>query len=260
MKAPRQIILCATQRCGSTIVVEDLRNTELLGMPQEAFIPWSPSREGVDFSERLQRIQERDATDNGVFSVKVMARQLPVIEKCLALSPMPVRDDVPDISDKVFPYVSSAFKDATFVWIRRRDTIRQAISRVMARQTGVNHAVGDKNDEHFAGKVLKGYSQKYNQNADYRQNAIRGAMKQIQKEELVWQRFFRDWDIKPIMVDYEQYVDTWEEKVREIAAAVDVTLPTELKQRKLVKLSNAVNDEWFRRYTDDVIAELSENI
>jgi LPS sulfotransferase NodH len=31
-----EIILCATQRCGSTMVIEDMRNTGVLGMPEEA--------------------------------------------------------------------------------------------------------------------------------------------------------------------------------------------------------------------------------
>lgn len=42
------ILLCATQRCGSTMIVEDMRNSEVLGAPREHFLPWAAAKEDKD--------------------------------------------------------------------------------------------------------------------------------------------------------------------------------------------------------------------
>ena len=67
-----EIILCATQRCGSTMIVEDMRNTGVLGMPEEWFIPWQKDRSDEDLAKDLASIRRRASSQNGVCAIKVM--------------------------------------------------------------------------------------------------------------------------------------------------------------------------------------------
>ena len=78
-----EIILCATQRCGSTMIVEDMRNTGVLGVPEEWFIPWDPQKTDINWAENLAGVRKRATGENGVMAIKVMANQLHNIEACL---------------------------------------------------------------------------------------------------------------------------------------------------------------------------------
>lgn len=138
-----EIILCATQRCGSTMVIEDMRNTGVLGMPEEWFIPWQQGRSGEDLTASLANIRKRARTANGISAIKVMANQLHGIENNLkhVIKPPP---------GPMFFRFHKVFENAVWVWLRRDDIVAQAVSRVMAKQTGINHATAG--EAHFAGK------------------------------------------------------------------------------------------------------------
>jgi len=97
---PKLIVICATQRCGSTMVVEDMRATGVLGVPEEYFIPWKTSNEDIDWSQQLRQIEKKSSTDNGVAAVKIMANQLLDIENCLRDS----WDDETPTGDGIYPF------------------------------------------------------------------------------------------------------------------------------------------------------------
>ncbi len=65
------IVLCATQRCGSTLVCEDLRNNAL-GMAEEHFLEFvkKPSVSGEDM---VRAVAGMGTDEGGAFSVKIMA-------------------------------------------------------------------------------------------------------------------------------------------------------------------------------------------
>ncbi|WP_425458917.1 Stf0 family sulfotransferase [Eilatimonas milleporae] len=49
----KKIVLCATPRSGSTMICADMAATGVLGNPREHFINWAPSRQDIDWKERL---------------------------------------------------------------------------------------------------------------------------------------------------------------------------------------------------------------
>jgi len=67
------IILCATQRCGSTLIVEDMRNCKELGNPEEYFIPWNNPASHSSWKQSYLPICKKAKGVNGVSSVKIMA-------------------------------------------------------------------------------------------------------------------------------------------------------------------------------------------
>lgn len=124
------IILCATMRCGSTMVCEDFRNTGVLGKPEEYFIPWMRTREHI-WPRSFKHIVERSRGDNGRFALKVMANQLPSINHGLSQI-----DEFSHLADDHFFQV---FDQCDFVFLRRRNIVKQAISRYVSQVRRINH-------------------------------------------------------------------------------------------------------------------------
>lgn len=239
------IIICATQRCGSTLFIEDMRNTSVLGKPEELFIGWDPEKHGVKWNNRLDDLTRTAETDNGVSAVKIMANQLDSVDKCLSSFTK---------TERVEPFASfaKAFKDSLFVWLKREDIVAQAISRVMSRQTGINHATKLNSDEHFAGNLLKGYNADYNANTKYNYAECLREVTSIALENLVWYQFFKDFEVKPLQYTYENLIiDESMSYLDEVAERVGVTGKIEKSPRKLVKLGNSRNEEWHNRFMRD---------
>jgi len=245
--ATKLIVLCATQRCGSTMVVEDMRATGVLGIPEEYFIPWKLSERKIDWRQQLKQISKKSATSNGVAAVKIMANQLEDIEHCLEAA---WQGDAPE-SGGDFPYFRAMTRGATYVVIRRDSIVRQAISRGMSRQTGINHATKKTDDDHFAGNLLKGYDKKYNEKVKYKEDVIDSDVISIAKENLLWESYFSSWGLThPLSLRYEEICKNSPGYLQRIGKACRVELLEDHfpSDRKMVKLSNSKNDDWCEQY------------
>ncbi|MBL4811685.1 MAG: hypothetical protein JKX69_04830 [Rhodobacteraceae bacterium] len=240
-----QIILCGTQRCGSTLIIEDMRNSGALGNPEEWFVPWDVERENVDWALAFAGVKKRGTGKNGVFAIKVMANQLFSVDACLAsfLSPR---------GDSDFPHFVSAFPDAVWVKLVRQDYVAQAISRNMAQQTGVNHATAHKDDEHFAGNLVKGYKSSYNEKTVYRFGALLREVTAITLENLAWDRFFAMQGIKPLVLIYEDVIrDAELSHLDKMAKLLGINDPLVRRERAMVRLANDKNKNWRERFYQD---------
>lgn len=241
-----EIILCATQRCGSTMIVEDMRNTGVLGMPEEWFIPWQKDRSDEDLAKDLASIRRRASSPNGVCAIKVMANQLHWIENNLkqVIKPPP---------GPMFFRFHKVFEKAIWVWLRREDIVAQAVSRLMARQTGINHATNG--EGHFAGKLLAGYRDDYNATTRYDYDLILRECTAITLENLSWRRFFDSFSITPITVIYEDVAaDTALGHLDILTIAAKVEGPISKSARKMVKVGNSRNNEFANKFYREVVS------
>jgi len=239
------IILCATQRCGSTMIVEDMRNTGVLGCPEEWFIPWQKDLSSEDLTASLASIRRRASSDNGVCAIKVMANQLHGVENNLkhVIKPPP---------GPMFFRFHKVFEKAVWVWLRREDIVAQAVSRVMAQQTGINHATAG--EAHFAGKLMAGYRDDYNAQARYDYNTILRECTAITLENLAWRRYFESFGITPITFSYEDVVsDESFAHLDRMASALGIAGPLQKQSRKLVKIGNSRNDEFVKSFHRDSV-------
>ena len=240
-----EVILCATQRCGSTMIIEDMRNTGVMGMPEEWFVPWSADKEDADWQAALQSVRKRATGDTDVMAIKVMANQLHDVEQCLATF-------MDGDGQGTFPRFFATFRDAHWVKLTRRDVVAQAISRVMSRQTGINHATANADDEHFAGNLQAGYDKTYNAKAMYRYGAILREVAAISLENLAWERFFETHDITPLEFVYEEVAaDDDMTHLDTMAQMIGIAGPLTKQPRKLVKLANQRNRNWRNRFYAD---------
>ncbi len=245
----KKIVLCATQRSGSTMICEDMRNAKVFGLPEEYFIPWVERNPDSDYYKELDILIEEKSSANGVFAVKVMGDQLSSIESCLTQD----EEAVADSQGRICPHFFEQFADAEWVYIVRRDTLRQAISQVMAAQTGFNHATNHASDEHFAGKLLKGYSNEYNRRVRYSFNAIRRVLFKLAEDNAIWLKFFSDWKISPYIIEYEENNKTTLICLEDISRRVGIDFNGQMSERKMVKLSNKKNDEWYDQFVNDLL-------
>ena len=230
------------------MVIEDMRNTGVMGTPEEWFVPWSPEKKDVNWQDALASVRKRATGDNGVTAIKVMANQLHDVEQCLAT----FRDTQ---SEGTFPRFHDAFRDAQWIKLTRRDVVAQAISRVMSRQTGINHATANADDDHFAGNLQAGYDKTYNANAMYRYGAILREVAAISLENLAWDRFFETHGITPHEFLYENIAqDDDMTHLDVIARMIGHAAPLTKMPRKLVKLANQRNKNWRTRFYADAAA------
>lgn len=123
---PRPYVIAATPRSGSSLLSDLLRATGLLGVPLEYLnqvdLPVLLARFGgatadgrIDFSRYLAGLVRHRTSPNGRFGLKVHFRQIQ-----------------PHLGD---PALARLLRAASWLWIRRRDTIAQAISLAIAQAT-----------------------------------------------------------------------------------------------------------------------------
>lgn len=224
------------------MIVEDMRNTGVLGNPAEWFVPWSVFNSERDHAKELAGVRQRATGENGVSAIKVMANQLLAIEQGLGtfLKPKP--------GPRFFRF-HKAFEDAKWVRIMRRNVVAQAISRVMAQQTGINHATGSQDQDHFAGNLMKGYSADYNEKAKFNYDAILREATSITLENIAWDQFFRDFGIDPLVLVYEDVAKDEEmTHLDSLAKIVGLSDAPVRKPRTMVKVGNQRNEDFEKQF------------
>lgn len=241
------IILCATQRCGSTMIVEDLRNTNVMGKAEEYFIPWNPEKD-VDWLKSFEAIIERSRTDNGVSAIKVMANQLANIESCL------VSTTLDPALEGLYPRVKKLLSNAIFIRIKRDGIVRQAISRVIATKTGVNHALHDNNSDYKPGNLLKDKNFDYNSNITYSNEEIDKEVINIARETLLWDEVLKSWGVNsPLELHYEQVCRAYPNYLNRVSnyLGIKIDLDSLPNSRNIKKLSNKKNEALIANYLEE---------
>lgn len=233
MHEAKKIAIAATQRCGSTMVCEDLANAGY-GKPNEWFNSWVD--EGRDWSSDLDAVYEK-GTANGIFAVKIMANQMGVVDARLSSFIAPT-------FGPPFAHVRTLLDGALWIWNRRRDVVDQAISRYVARQRDVYHLICGQNGFVPGKAKLQGEAL---EEPTYDFDQIKIEVDAIEAHEAIWSRFFERQGIAPIVMWYEDVIDG--SSVQVVADALGVE-PSVSGARNLTKLP--ANDRLKRRFMDDL--------
>jgi LPS sulfotransferase NodH len=267
--APRlAYLVCATQRSGSTLLCRLLGETGVAGHPQEYFeataetgrpphpgdfleglgptgvgirddvrpprAPGYSSLEDVpDYRVHLARTLARGTGPNGVFGAKIMFNQIAEVQalsstlpECIGLHGAPLLESL----------IASA-SPLRYVWARRSDTVRQAISMWKAVQTrswrGDEPGDARRPRYHFA--------------------AIDHLRARFEADEAGWERFFVLHGIEPLVVRYEADLDgDRASTVRAVLRFIGVTPPADLvTEPPLARQADALTDAWVAAYDRD---------
>ena len=227
---PRSYVLCGTPRTGSTLLCSLLSSTGVLGRPESYFrepdeFAWA-SRFGLateggqvrDYRAFVKAALRAGRSPNGVFGVRIMWGSLErMIEGLGQVSGKP---DLLILEEALGPL--------TFVYLRREDIAAQAVSWYRAEQTGYWQQ----------GDVI---AQEPHQDIA----RMRLLMETIGKHNAAWQAWFDAQGVEPHAVTYEQLVGDRRRVIQDIAAKLDVELPSNWRpQSPHRKQADELNLAW----------------
>jgi LPS sulfotransferase NodH len=274
IKPNRAYIVCSTQRSGSTYLCELLASTGVAGNPQEYFearadtgLPPHPGyflaglpRTGAgirddlhpadapEYSDlravdgwgaHLERTFQLGTTDNGVFAAKLMWNQLADLEQHAAALPEFAGLAGSELLERLLGHPS-------YVWMRRRDKVRQAISLWRALQTRTWRL------EHRAGDVST-------PRLTYSFETIEHLRRRLSADDQAWGRYFLHSLVAPLELVYEDDISPDPAgAVARVLAHIEVDLPPGWKpDAGMAQQSDGLNEEWYVAYHRDASASLS---
>ena len=225
--APKStFFICHTMRSGSTLLCDALSSTGLAGYAEEYFPERSVSGEvyvtsgaalkdpdtwlcdwtSTPFEQCLDRVLRCGTTPNGVFASKVRWLNMPYLGEMISALPERAGSSLAEQLDSLFP-------NFRYVWITRRDKVRQAVSLVKARQSKQWKAMSAAVAALQLGPLqLPALST--------------SPCARIVQEECAWEEYFTDAGITPFAVIYEDFVRNYESTLRHLLYELKVDLPT----------------------------------
>lgn len=214
VRARRSYLVCSVQRAGSWLLCHALEETGVLGCPAEYFHrgdePFWRGRWGADNDDAfLRAVQENPVTGNGVWASKMMWNYF--ADAAARLRAWPRLGLTPDVADRAV--LETAFPGLRYVWLRRQDKVRQAISWWRADATGEYART--------AGTVSA-------PPPAFDRDAIGRLVQYAEACEAGWRSWFAAASIQPFEITYEDLITDLGKAVRDIAAFLDVPLPPDL--------------------------------
>ena len=232
-------LICATPRCGGYLLFEALENTGLAGNPGEYFWEderWAKEWGATDYTDFLNKVKQKSTTPNGAFGTKLMWGYFEkFINKVLQTPQFKNRD----LSSHAV--LMELFPNLKYIWIMRRDKIRQAISLWKGLQTLIWwKRTGDPTSE-------------LEKEPEYNFKAIDYFIQEIVFHEAAWQSYFTQYHITPFTVIYEDLVPFYEETALRIMDWLEISYPENLVfgPRHLQKQADSVSETWVQQYRAD---------
>ena len=243
-------LVLATPRSGSTLLGQALNATNLAGDPREHFGHkmgfWANKWGTTSLADFVDHLMRERATENGVFGAKLLYAHLLHLERTARAEPRFAELPLPAILGELFP-------NLRYLRITRRDKLRQAISYWKAKESGIWGK-----EEARAGRTGQGrrsivkQSRRTGKTPAFDFAGIATLLRSIEEEEAAIERFFRDGDIAPMHVVYEEFVDRYQETTRELLQFLGVEPPRDLDlgQPRTVKLADDETEAWVVRFEE----------
>jgi LPS sulfotransferase NodH len=238
MKPKICYVICAVQRSGSFLLCEALKNTGLAGYPEEYFLngegwedrSWAREHGVISRNDYLNLVFEQGTSSNGVFGTKVMWNYFPATLKSLRELPECKGLNHPQLMASMFPNVH-------YIWMVRRDKVRQAVSWAKAGQTDV-----------YAWHKGETPIPKREPTFDF--EFINHLYDLILEGEAGWRSFFKACEVQPFKVEYENLVQDYEPTALGILDYLHIPHPRNLTfgERKLQQQADALNEVWVKKY------------
>jgi LPS sulfotransferase NodH len=258
MQTPSAYLVLASQRSGSTLLVESLRATGIAGEPQEFFqyLPttgmapqprqWFADVEDETILHLLdpvdpgtpdtassvawrEHIRSSGRTPNGIWGGKLMWNQTPLLQQRVSSLP-----------DRSGDGLRAAIRDVigsepVYVHVHRSDVVSQAVSFWRAVQTRMWRA--RPHAEHGS-------------RATYHAGAIAHAVHMLREQNECWRAWFAEEGIEPIDVPYPTLWHNLTTIVATVLEAIGQD-PRLAPAPAPSPRTDERSDEWVQRYRDD---------
>jgi trehalose 2-sulfotransferase len=236
-------VICTNPRSGSWLLSEALSLTALAGNPREWLnnieeqlhcTEWAIDRTGPAYASYLDRILECGKTTNGIFGIKLHYYQFAELpEKVASLAKYQ--------GITTCQLMSALFPHTRYIWLKRHDTARQAVSYYRACKTGEWWLIDGALPERSNGTV----------------NEVAFAPKAIQKLEQMliqndhnWQLYFESNDITPLTIDYEDLVVNYTQTILTVLKWLEIpnVEASLVSPPRLKRQWDSRNEEWLALY------------
>jgi LPS sulfotransferase NodH len=189
-----------------------------------------PSWRPPDFEKLLEEALRRGTTENGVLGTKIMWAYFRDFVRLTRRTPGLEGVRPCEVPASVLPNLRR------FVWIRRDDTTRQAVSLWKALQT---QQWRRDSDDDVGGQGLR-----------FSFAAIDHLKLRIDEHNAAWQAYFEQCGVEPLKVVYEELVDTYEESVPRLLEDIGVPVPEDftVEEPKMKRQADTLSEEWVSMY------------
>lgn len=218
---PRTYLIASTPRCGSHYLGHLLFETGQLGSPLEYLHPahntkWQEILGATTSEEAMRRLFRRRTSPSGWFGLKAHWSQFASALKD--------------------PELMDVLNIETFIFLQRRDALSQAISLVIARQTGAWISFHEQQRRPV-----------------YSFEEIEAALAEVEEECQNWREYFQKHEISPLEFEYEDIVAEPGCTVSAIARALGVDIPSSWDAPSCgpKKQASFLNRTWYRRFLFD---------
>ncbi|MBD0862116.1 sulfotransferase [Gordonia sp. zg691] len=254
---PSDYLVCASQRSGSTLLVESLAATGVAGRPEEFFQYFAassrspqprewfagvgdptilrlldPSEPGVvdrrDADTWRADVLDAGRTDNGVWGGKLMWNQTPLLIGRSRIGSGSLRTAVRWLFDGA---------DPLFVHVYRNDVVPQAVSMWRAVQTQVWRNDGSDDDTE-------------NDSAIYHAGGIAHLAGILRDQERQWRNWFDAERIEPLDIEFRDLVDDPTKATARVLEKIGQD-PALAPPPPLKPQSDSRSKDWAQRYRED---------
>lgn len=237
MEITRSYLICAVQRTGSHLLGYALQDTGVAGHPDEHLLnadqPGFLNDRGIagGWINFLVWLQEYGSSANGVWGANIMwnyfAQTLDLL-RSIDSRWRQLEDD---------ELLQAAFPNLRYVWLRREDKLRQAISWWRAAVSG-----------QFSSLEASGVERAPQPPFDFAY--VDNLFKLAIEHEAGWRAWFAAHNIRPIEVVYEDLVGRYDIVVNDVLKYLDVSLPPtfQLPEPRLRQQADAKTAEYVAAY------------
>jgi LPS sulfotransferase NodH len=246
----RSYVLASTPRVGSHLLGDALTSTRIAGQPREWLPRFSPDALPVTPGERfrlvtkppsqepydeaidgayIRKVLATGTSENGVFGIVIhwfvfqdAVRRLQGF--------LDTRESAPH------RVLAAAFPNLSYIWLKRRDKIAQAVSWYKAIQTG-----------EYVGRHGKGDAPREPVVFDY--GMIRYLMNALTSFDNAWASFFSSSGVTPLVLYYEDLAAHYDAALRSVlkflqldAQGIEIARPTR------EKYADARSQEWIEQF------------
>lgn len=232
-----------SQRNGSSVLSKGLELTGVAGKPHELFNlvgeeTLCQKHGATDYESLKKKLWEQGTSTNGIFSVKhsmYTARTQKVIDEIKEL-----RGISGAIDEDLF--WSDLFPNCKHVYLTRRNKIRQAVSWWKAIKDNVWHLKATESqavDQDF-----------FETHYDF--DAIHHLFREASLRECAIEDYFSRNNIKPLTLVYEDFIDRFEETLKQILDFLDVAGGNISSPKYYNKTANVGSEIWVQRFRKEL--------
>lgn len=245
----RCVVVCSHPRSGSTLLGEAIHAAGDLGCPLEylhrGFRPTFAERWGApDLASYVAALHRYRTDPSGVLSIKLFWPDVEAVvseveDRPLGPSSAPYEPRATD-SRAVLDLLCDILPNPTFVYLTRRDRIRQAVSAYLAAETS-------------AFRALPGRAEPPGESEPaYDHAAIARQLAAAEGYDARWRSFFADCAIEPYLIEYERLDREYERTMAELLAHLG--RPVTPSTPRLVRQASPRSEAFVRRFVADLAA------